>query len=420
MNLKSKLKLFIKSQIQLIKNFSYLALFEFINLFLPLIITPLILQKIGFANYGKISFLQAILLTICVITDWGYNITGVRDISINKNNKRALQCTISKIIYTKSLLFIALFLVYLSISLVTKDYLFYLLSFTIVLGKTIYPNWLYLGLEKNQFLIFGAIASNLLYAILIIFFIKTSGDYIFILFFQGGSMVLIYIIMLFYATKTLGISILFLKKSEFLNEIKINFPIFLSNSSLTLSSYSSTLILKFFISDFSLGIFSLAQKIGSISKLGLTIFSTAIFPKISQSILDDSKSKLKKIIFKIYLPYVLVYIISLFISLIFIKNIVYYFDSTVTMEHIFIVSVMFLIPSITMFNIIPYLVLLANKQDKEYSKTMVFSVIISVISLLLLVPFFEIYGAIFSIIIVEIYLVYSLYKKSESYLPKLF
>ncbi len=412
---------FFLKNIQFLKNFSYLALFELVNLLFPLAITPYIIKKIGFESYGNISFLQAIILTLAVVTDWGFNISSVRDVSVNKGNPEKLGLIFSTVFWSKLFLLTVILLFYSIAVFFASDKELYLLALMLLVGKTFYPNWFFLGVEKNQYLVLGAVILNLCYGTLLFFFLNEKTDFTKVLFFQGTCMFFTSVILICVAATKYKFSIKAVGMSENVKkQLTENVKIFYSNASLTASSYFSTIVLKFFISDYLLGIYSLGQKIASVSKLGLTVFSASVYPRVSIAAQDRSGVSIHNIVKKIFLPYAIVFISGVVLCTFLIPYVIKYFDTNAQFEHFFFAEILFLVPIITLFNVMPYLILLAKKMERDYSKIMILSSVLSIVTLILWVPYFKIYGALASIIVVELYIVMALYSKAKLFLPKLY
>lgn len=407
-------------QRQLLKNLSYLSVFELINTAFPIVITPLIITRVGLDNFGIICFLQAIILTLGVVTNWGFSISAIRDISQIKEDNKHLSQLVSEIFFSILFITISLGVLYYLCLLLLANYYMYALAFFLLIGNTFYPSWLIMGLEENQYLIVGALIRNIIYGTLVYFFIKQNNDFIYVLFYQGIAYSGASFCLLAAILKIKKINLKTPSFSNILSRIVKNTHIFVSTLSLTTSIHASTIILKFFVSDFLLGIYGLAKKLESVSKLGLTVFSSSIYPRVCVAVLDSTKNKLRTLIKSIYFPFIGIYILFIFFVLFFIKPILLYLDDTVQFSDILIVSTLFIVPLITLLNIMPALTLLANKKDNIYSKVTIQSAVLSIVLLLILVPAFNIYGAIITAFMTEIFLVCKLYREANPYLPKVF
>ena len=73
------------------KKFSIYGFGQFFNLVTPLLLIPYIVKVCGEENFGKVSVALAISFVLIVFIDYGSELVGVRDITINRNDKKELQ-----------------------------------------------------------------------------------------------------------------------------------------------------------------------------------------------------------------------------------------------------------------------------------------------------------------------------------------
>ena len=100
------------------ENFFILGSIQSRNLLLPLVLTPYLIRVLGLLNFGKITFSVAIINIFGLLIDYGFNLTGTKEIALNKNNNEALGKIVSGILTTKFFLMLFTFLL-LNIGLLT-------------------------------------------------------------------------------------------------------------------------------------------------------------------------------------------------------------------------------------------------------------------------------------------------------------
>ncbi|MBL1214838.1 MAG: flippase [Ignavibacteriae bacterium] len=279
-------KVLIKPQHKnLVYNFSSLTLFQISNYIFPLITFPYLVRVLGPEKYGLISFAAAFVLYFNIITDYGFNITATKAISLNRDNKIKISEIISNIFMIKLGLFllctILFFLIVLSFSKFSNDLLIYVYSFYSLIGLVLLPNWVFQGLEKMKFIAIINIAVKVFWVISIFIFIKSESDYLLLVLLNSFSIILISFISL--------LVIYFLFKIKFVKpsyaEIKLllfeGWYIFISTASISLYTNSNIFILGLFASNEIVGYFSAADKIRMAFQNITSSAGQVIFPYLS-------------------------------------------------------------------------------------------------------------------------------------------
>lgn len=284
----------------LISNFVSLSALQGINLVLPLLLLPYLVRVLGMELYGLIAFSTAVVYYFQVITDYGFNLTATREISIHRNDSLKVSEIYNSVMIIKLVLLVfSLFIltvVVLIFSELSANYEIYFLSFGVVIGYTILPTWLFQGMEKMKFLTLSNLITKLFFTVLIFVFVKSKDDYLLVPIFTSAGYILSGIISLFIVRRRFKIPF----ASQKYATLKIHFIegwyVFLSQLKITLFSNSNILILGIFAGNIQVGYFSSAEKIiRTLASLQTPIVNT-MFPYISKNI----KTAPLKIIGQIY------------------------------------------------------------------------------------------------------------------------
>ena len=120
----NKLKTQIKINKNLLNNFTNLSVLYILNLLIPFIIYPYLIRVLGAETYGLVIYAQAVVMYFVILISFGFNLSGVKLVSLYRENKEKLGEIISSIFPIKFYLFI--------------------ISFTMMVGILLY----YLSLRK--------------------------------------------------------------------------------------------------------------------------------------------------------------------------------------------------------------------------------------------------------------------------------
>ena len=82
---------------QIFNNLTALGLVQVTNNILPLITLPYLILILGVELYGKLIFVQTVIIYLMLITDYSFNLSATQDISINRNDKFKIAEVVNKV-----------------------------------------------------------------------------------------------------------------------------------------------------------------------------------------------------------------------------------------------------------------------------------------------------------------------------------
>ena len=75
---------------RLVSNFIALGIVQGTNFLLPIIVIPFVISRIGTDGFGAVSVVQVIMMFFTNVSDYGFNLTATRDVSINREKNDLL------------------------------------------------------------------------------------------------------------------------------------------------------------------------------------------------------------------------------------------------------------------------------------------------------------------------------------------
>jgi PST family polysaccharide transporter len=167
---------------KVINNFISLFIIQSLNYLLPLITVPYLARVLGAKNYGKVIFAIAFITYFQIITDYGFNLSATRDISINKHNINKLNRIFTSVMLIKIIFailsYFILWIVIKNFALFNNEYKLYLYAFGIVIGSALFPVWLFQGMEEMKYITYLNIITKGFVTFLTFVIIKNQTDYI--------------------------------------------------------------------------------------------------------------------------------------------------------------------------------------------------------------------------------------------------
>lgn len=395
---------FIKKQKQ-IQDFSIYGFGQFFNLVTPLLVAPYVIAICGEENYGKIAVGMALAFFLIVFIDFGADISGVREVSIHRNNPNKLAEILSATYRLRIFSLLSILLVtsilFFTIPYFTEEKPLFFLSLSIVVAQFFNPIWFLQGLEQIKTITIINIVSKVIYLVAVFVFIHETEDYVLVNLFWGLGMMLVNFVALlwvFNQYKSFGFQV---SKEQLSTKFKTDFSIFGSQIFVSLQMYAPVFLLSVLGSNSMAGQYKIVEQIINVFKTYILLFFNYVFPKVCLNF-QESKAKGLKVwslfnginAFFILMMMVVLYVFSI--------EIVSYFNPEEVEKIADLLKIAVLIPLlIALSNPMKQIVLALNK-NKEYVLTVVFVVICSTIALFFVIPIYEVIGMIWVLIATEL------------------
>jgi O-antigen/teichoic acid export membrane protein len=399
---------FILKEKSVVLSYVFYLFTNSLSIILPLVVTPILIRNYNLENYGIMMLHQAIALFLSFLLDNGFRLYYIRLITINVENHDK----VTDIFFTfiKIKLFLSFFLTLLYITyinfFVSQQFIFIAYSSILILiGNLLSPSFFLIGIDKFNLVSIINLFSRLFYLALffcVVYFDKHNNylnnlylglSYLF------GSIVSYIIILKFY-----NINIFFFKKSNFnYLSIKESIPLVVNNIFQNIDVYIHTFIIGFLVSNSNLGIFIAIEKFYSIFKQAIIALIEIYYPKICGQIklnISDAIDRLKRLI-----KFLNIFFIIVFISVFILKTYLSQFitnNSGILAQNLIILFM--IVPfAIINFNFKSHLLIMALGYDNKIANISFYSVILKSFLLCILFYFFNLYGIIIGLIIIEIF-----------------
>lgn len=278
----------------LLSNLGYLSILQGVNLSVPLITLPYLLKVLGPDKYGLVVFAQAIASYLVILVSYGFNITAVREVSLNRDDKKKLSEIVSSVFIIKGSLFILSFLILVLICALfpslSVHFVLLSLSMWVCLYEFLFPEWYFQGIEKMKFITIITSVFRIIFLVLIFVLIKTESDYVLVPLINGIGSIIASVISLFIVFGSHKLKILMQPWAILSVYLKKSFPVFIYRFSQVYIKLNKVLIGSF-VGLTEVAYYDLAEKIVNVLRMPLTIIGQAVFPK---NVKDQDKNFIKK------------------------------------------------------------------------------------------------------------------------------
>lgn len=303
----------LKNHQSIVESFFSLSILNGLNILLPLISLPYILRIVGAANYGAYSYVYILVQYMLLITSYGFNYSATKQISQNRDNQEKLNNIYNSIITCRFMLLgISIVLFWLLSPLLLKtevDKIMFLMGIGMVIGDILNPSWLFQGMETMRYMTVVNIISKFIFTILIFVFIRRASDYIYIIAFNSCGFLLSGLSSTFIAKKQFKIHFSVPNRNDIKFQFKEGIELFVSTIGITFYANINVFILKFFVNDTILGIYSAAEKIIIGLKLLSSPISQSLFPHMGYIFMNQSPKNSLQQLKRVTKPFTLLLLI---------------------------------------------------------------------------------------------------------------
>ena len=400
----------VKKLLRIINNkqFINLSIYGFgqlFNLATPLLVIPYIVLICGEENFGKSAVGMALSFFLMVFIDYGSDLVGVREISVNRENKEK-QEQIFTTTYLSKLFLLCMVLLITTLLFYTLPYFkseqkLFFLGLTVLIGQFLNPTWFLQGVENVKWITISNVLSKTIYIAMIFLFIRSESDYVYINLLWGLGMIIANGIFFVLIVKKYNFSFNKCNKDAIHNFLKRDFKMFTSQVFVSIQMYSPVILVSYFGSNLMAGQYKIVEQVIVIFKTYIVLFFNYVFPKVCYLLETDREKGLLN--WKIYngVNFVFVFI-SMVIFYSFSYDIVAYFNPTnrYVLSNLLQVAVFF--PIVFAISIPLKQLTLGWNFNRLYVNLTGAIVILNLIAIIVLLPIYKIYSVFYSLIVCEL------------------
>ncbi|MCT4702595.1 oligosaccharide flippase family protein [Enterobacteriaceae bacterium H20N1] len=379
---------------EFLTNFAGLSSINVLGILLPLLTMPFLSRSLGSESYGVVLLFSSLLIFMVIIIDYSTNINGVRDAAVNMNDKSLLQDIYDKyqgIRLFFALAFIPLSLIYCLLYLSLFDTWQYIEVILVsVLGYYLSAPWFHQGTSTLAFFSVISIFTRLLQTVAIFYFVHDENSAFIAMRLNAYFFLISGFIMYLYRLKRMRIKESY-KISFPLKDLKEGWDTFLGDFSPNLYSNIPPLIIGALVNPVIFACYSLAIRMINIAGSFQSIAARALYP----------------LIVKGTATFRILFCINLIMSIVPVVIIIFFGRDLVLLllgngyEQSYI-YLLICTPSIILYSILcsfAYGFFLPNRHDKIFKRISIFSSVIPAFIGYPLIHFFDVYGAIFMLVL---------------------
>ena len=270
----------------LLENFLSLGALQIFSYVIPLFSLPYLSRVLGAELFGLVFFAQAFMVYFIMLTDYGFGLSAVREIAINRHNQNNISSIYNAVMTVKFILvgisFICLLLAIALIPRIHDNSLIFLITFLMVIGNAIYPVWFFQGMERMKYITFLNILSKVIFLILIFIFVKHKSDYILVPILNSFGFIVSGLLGQYFAFKEFGIKLYIPKKKTLKKQFKYSTTFFLSRASVSLYTNTNSFCLGLISSNIMVGYYVAAEKIYQAISGLVSPLTSALYPFIAK------------------------------------------------------------------------------------------------------------------------------------------
>jgi len=264
---------------------------------LPLITVPFLVRMLGPEKFGLVAFGQSLITFFVLFVNYGFDLTATREISIKRESNEKVSRISCSVWIAKAILaifgFAVLILLILFVQMMKQNSVLLILLYGIAVGNMLFPNWLFLGLERMKAISVINITMRIITTLSVFILIRDPDDYLLYAGILSFQWIFAGVSGVWFAIARLKIRIAIPEARDVATVMSNGWRLFVSNLTQSIYLSGNSFILGFLTSNYSaVGYYSAAEKI-TLSFVGLfRPIAQAVYPRFSQMAASSKNSVL--------------------------------------------------------------------------------------------------------------------------------
>lgn len=276
-----------KDKQRLLDNIASLSVVRVLDYLIPLVTLPYLVRVLGLEAFGLVNYALAFALYFSALMQYGFSITAVRAISLNRDDLQAVRCIFSETLTAIIVLVAACAVVYFLIIFVFDSFrqYFYLyaFSFLYVSAQALFPLWFFQGMENMRQSAAISIVAKLGIVLAILIWVRAPADAYKVPAFYAIAYACCALFSLFWMRRNYQIAYKLPSVRSLIGVFRQGRDAFAAQLAPNLYNNSSTFFLGLFFGASSVGVFSAAAKVIEVFNSAGLILSQAAFPYLSRN-----------------------------------------------------------------------------------------------------------------------------------------
>lgn len=380
---------------------------------LAFITFPYLTRVLQVERFGAIVLAQGIIQYLVLFTDYGFNLTGPREIARNEG-KKTLAKSFSSIFFAKLLLLVLIAIIFVIVCTISSlycliDYKLYTVWFIMVIGNVIFPIWFFQGIQQMRYITFVNMIAKFVSVIGIFLLVRSPEDYLLAAFFQALSPLVAGICSWIIIVKKYPQLLCIPKILDVKQQLKDSWQIFASTIAINLYTASNIVFLGLLTSNVIVGYFSGAKKIIDNIIALFSPVSQAVYPHICK-LVGESETNAVQFIKKVLLVMGMGNLCLSLLLFIFAEMIVEILLGAGYEQSVVMLRIMAFLPFIiALSNVFGIQTMLPFGLQSAFSKIIMCAAVLNTIIILPAIYFYQGIGVCGSIVITELFVTLSMY-----------